>query len=292
MLIDTHCHLDPEHCGAGPEELLARARGEGVGGVVCIGVGGLDQARFAVELASRREDVAATVGVHPHDAASHDQALADGLRALLEGGGRSGGARTGGAVSGGAMSGGAETDRVRSDDVVVAIGEVGLDYHYDHSPRPTQREIFAVYVALARELRLPLVIHTRNAAAETLELLRSEKASDVGGVIHCFSEDLDFARQALDLGFHLSFSGIVTFKKATAIQEVAAWAPLDRVLVETDSPYLAPVPHRGKTNEPAYVVHTARFIAALRGTPFEELCAATTENARALFRLPPAFGEA
>lgn len=262
MLIDTHCHLDPGHCGAGPDELLSRARSEGVGGVVCIGVGGLEQARFAVELASRRADVAATVGVHPHDASSHDTELAAELRGLLQSGG------------------------------AVAVGEVGLDYHYDHSPRDTQREVFASYVALARELGLPLVIHTRSAPADTLDLLRAERAADVGGVIHCFSEDLSFARQALDLGFYLSFSGIVTFKKATEIQEVAAWAPLERVLVETDSPYLAPVPYRGKTNEPAYVTHTARFVADLRGTPYEELCAATTANARALFRLPPTFGEA
>src|SRR5690606_28267466 len=127
-----------------------------------------------------------------------------------------------------------------------------LDYHYDHSPRDIQRAVFASYVALSRELGLHLVIHTRRAPAATLDLLRAERDAAVGGVIHCFSEDLSFARQALDLGFYLSFSGIVTFKKATEIQEVAAWAPLERVLVKTDSPYLAPVPYRGKTNEPAY----------------------------------------
>jgi TatD DNase family protein len=262
LLIDTHCHLDPEHCGDGPEPLLARARAGGVGGVICVGVGGAEQARFAARLAAERPDVVATVGVHPHDAAQHTEALAEELTALL------------------------------AHPRVVAVGEVGLDYHYDHSPREEQRRIFARYIALARQLRLPLVIHTRSAAQDTLELLRSEGAADVGGVIHCFSEDREFARVALELGFFLSFSGIVTFKKATEIQEVAAWAPLDRILVETDSPYLAPIPFRGKVNEPAYVVHTARFVGQLRGLSLEEVAAATTDNARTLFGLPAQFGAA
>lgn len=263
MLIDTHCHLDPEHCQEGPDILLERARREGgVGGVICIGVGGLEQARFAVELAARRDDVVATVGVHPHDAASCDEELQAGLRTWLE----------------------------RPE--VVAVGEVGLDYHYDNSPRDRQREVFEGYVSVARELGLPLVIHTRSAPEDTLEVLRSTGADAVGGVIHCFSEDRGFARRALDLGFYLSFSGIVTFKKAQPIQDVAAWAPLDRILVETDSPYLAPVPLRGKVNEPANVVHTARFVAALRGLSLEELAEATSANARTLFRLPPTFAAA
>lgn len=262
MLIDTHCHLDPGHAGEGPGPILERARAAGVGGVICIGVGGLPQAEFAAALAQERSDVVATVGVHPHDAADHGDELARKLRPLF--------------------------DQPR----VVAVGEVGLDYHYDHSPRPQQREVFAHYIALARELRLPLVIHTRSAPGETLELLRSERAADVGGVIHCFSEDRAFAEVALELGFYVSFSGIVTFKKATSIQEVAAWAPLDRILLETDSPYLAPVPHRGKVNEPAFVTHTARFVAELRGMDVDELAQVTTENARRLFRLPPAFATA
>ncbi len=253
MLVDTHCHLDPEHCGDGPAPVLERAHAAGVGAFVCVGVGGLAQARFAVKLAAERPDVVATVGVHPHDAADHDEALEGALAELLG------------------------TPRV------VAVGEVGLDYHYDHSPRETQRAVFARYIARARELRLPLVIHTRNAAKDTLELLRSEGASDVGGVIHCFSEDRAFAQSALDLGFYLSFSGIVTFKKATDIQDAAAYAPADRILVETDSPYLAPIPHRGKKNEPGFVVHTARFLAELRKVSFEELATSTTENARRLF---------
>jgi TatD DNase family protein len=253
MLVDTHCHLDPEHCSEGPEEILRRARDGGVGAFVCVGVGGLEQARFAVALAARRPDVVATVGVHPHEAASHDEAFASALRPLFE------------------------------QPRVVAVGEVGLDYYYDNSPREQQRAVFAHYIALARELRQPLVIHTRDAAKDTLDILRSEGARDVGGVIHCFSEDRAFAEQALELGFYLSFSGIVTFKKATDIQEAARYAPADRILVETDSPYLAPVPHRGKKNEPGFVVHTARFLADLRQVPFEELAAQTTRNARTLF---------
>jgi len=162
---------------------------------------------------------------------------------------------------------------------VVAIGEIGLDYHYDHSPRETQQAVFRRFIQLARQLGKPIVIHTRSAARDTLDILAEERASEVGGIIHCFSEDRQFATRALDLGFDLSFSGIVTFKKSQAIQEVAAWAPLDRILVETDSPYLAPVPVRGKPCEPAFVVHTARFIAALRGMAFEALAQATSQNA-------------
>jgi TatD DNase family protein len=167
---------------------------------------------------------------------------------------------------------------------VVAVGEIGLDYHYDHSPRDAQREVFAKLIGLARDAKKPIVVHTREAPEDTLTILEAEGAREVGGVIHCFSEDRAFAARAMDLGFCLSFSGIVTFKKTLAIQEVAAWAPLDRILVETDSPYLAPVPHRGKTCEPAFVVHTAKRVAELRGTTLEALAAATTANAERVFR--------
>ena len=160
---------------------------------------------------------------------------------------------------------------------------MGLDYHYDHSPRDVQRHVFARLIAVAKQVRKPIVVHTREAAADTLALLESEGARDVGGLIHCFSEDVPFARRALDLGFLLSFSGIVTFKNARAIQEVAVMAPEDRILVETDSPYLSPVPFRGKPCEPAYVVHTARKIAELRGVSFERVAEVTTRNAEARF---------
>ena len=149
----------------------------------------------------------------------------------------------------------------------------------DHSPREEQRSVFRQFVALAKSVQKPIVIHTRSAGQEVLAIMEEEGVRDVGGIIHCFSEDMAFAKRALDLGFDLSFSGIVTFKTATAIQEVARDAPIDRILVETDTPYLAPIPLRGKTCEPAYVTHTAKFVAALRGMSFEELAARTTENA-------------
>ena len=253
MLFDTHCHLDPEYFPDGVDEVLARARSAGVGHFCVIGVGSLAAARSAVELAERRPEVLATVGVHPHDAATLDAALESELGALLA------------------------RERVR------ALGEVGLDYHYDHSPRDVQGEVFRRMVALARAAKKPLVIHTRSAPDETLAILEGEGARDVGGIIHCFSEDRRFATRALDLGFYLSFSGIVTFKNAHAIHEVARVAPADRILVETDSPYLAPVPVRGKKCEPAFVVHTAKRLAELRGVALGDIETQTTENAARAF---------
>jgi TatD DNase family protein len=249
MLIDTHCHLDPHYFPEGADETLSRARSAGVTGFVCIGVGSLEQADAAIGLAARRPDCWATVGVHPHEAANCDATLEAALR-----------------------------ERARQSRVV-AIGEVGLDFHYDHSPRDQQAEVFRRFIQLARELNKPLVIHTRSAPEETLEILSQEQARDVGGIIHCFSENKAFATRALDLGFDLSFSGIVTFKRSLDIQEVAAWAPADRILVETDSPYLAPVPLRGKRCEPAYVLHTATFVAGLRGVSLEEIAHQTSQNA-------------
>jgi TatD DNase family protein len=252
MLIDTHCHLDAEYFPEGEDETLARARSAGVTGFVCIGVGSLEQARSALAIAARRPDVWATVGVHPHDAAACDDALHS------------------------------ELSRLGGEPRVVAIGEIGLDFHYDHSPREQQAEVFRRFVQLARQLKKPIVVHTRSAPEQTLQILAEERAQDVGGLIHCFSENKAFAERALDLGFYLSFSGIVTFKRSVEIQEVAAWAPAERILVETDSPYLAPVPVRGKRCEPAYVLHTARFVAGLRGVPVEQLAEQTSQNAQRL----------
>jgi TatD DNase family protein len=255
-LVDTHCHLDPQYFPDGPEGPLDRARAAGVSGFIVIGVGrDLAPARAAVALARRSSlRVGASVGVHPHDAKSLDDASFS------------------------------ELEQLAMDPSVIAVGEMGLDYHYDHSPREVQREAFARQIALAREVKKPIVVHTRSAAADTLELLASERARDVGGVIHCFSEDRAFAERALELGFDLSFSGIVTFKAAESVHAVAAWAPLDRILVETDSPYLAPVPLRGKPCEPAYIVHTAARIAELRKVTFDAVAVATTENAERRFR--------
>jgi TatD DNase family protein len=255
-LVDAHCHLDRSYFPEGPDPVIDRALEAGVVGFVVVGVGDtLEPARNAVALAARLpERVGACVGIHPHDAVTWSQAAHDELRELAR----------------------------RPE--VVAVGEIGLDYHYDHSPRPTQRDVFARLIALAREVGKPIVVHTREAAADTLALLESERARDVGGIIHCFSEDRDFAQRALDIGFDLSLSGIVTFKTALSVQDVAAWAPLDRILVETDSPYLAPAPMRGKTCEPKLVWHTARRVAELRGIDLGDLATATVANTERRFR--------
>jgi TatD DNase family protein len=258
-LIDSHCHLDPHNLAKGvpgPDEVIERARMAGVNGLVCVGVAAdLGPARCAVDLAERRPDVMAVVGMHPHDASACTAEIADGLRQLA------------------------------SRSCVVAVGEIGLDYHYDFSPRPAQREVFRQFVALARELKKPIVVHSREAPDETIQILAEEGAREVGGVLHCFSEDVRMARKTLDLGFDISFSGIVTFSKAVELHEVARFVPADRYFVETDSPYLAPIPHRGRKCEPAYVVHTARRMAELRGTTLDQVARETTDNVVRRFRI-------
>ncbi len=250
MLVDTHCHLDAEHFPEGPAPVLERARAAGVAHMVVVGVGSnTETARFATTLSAEHDDVSATVGMHPHEASCFDEAMASDLAALSHHSG------------------------------VVAIGEAGLDYHYLRSPAEQQQQVFRRMIALARQRRLPLVVHTRAAPEETLAILEEEDARDVGGIIHCFSEDRAFAKRALDLDFDISFSGIVTFGRAEAVKEVAVWLPADRFMVETDSPYLAPAPLRGKRNEPAYVVHTARVLAELRHQSFDELVAQSGRTA-------------
>ncbi len=250
MLIDTHCHLDAEHFPEGPAAVVDRARAAGVAHVVVVGVGSTTAtARFATSLSAERDDVSATVGMHPHEASYLDEAMVLDLEALSQ------------------------------EPGVVAIGEAGLDYHYLRSPAEQQCHVFRRMIALARQRRLPLVVHTRAAPEQTLTILEEEQARDVGGIIHCFSEDRAFAKRALDLDFDISFSGIVTFGSAEAVKDVARWLPADRLMVETDSPYLAPAPMRGKRNEPAYVVHTARTLAELRGESFEQLVAQSGRTA-------------
>ncbi|MBK8258081.1 MAG: TatD family hydrolase [Polyangiaceae bacterium] len=256
MLIDSHCHLD----GAGiasADDAIARAKAAGVGFFVVIGVGEtLDSARFAIELARGRSDVRAIVGVHPHDASVLDDAMF------------------------------AELEELARAPEVVAVGEMGLDYHYMRSPMEVQKAAFRRQIALARDVKKPICVHTRLAPDDTIAILKDEHAADVGGIIHCFSEDKAFAERALDLEFDLSFSGIVTFKSATSVHEVAAWAPADRILIETDSPYLAPVPVRGKPCEPAFLVHTAKRVASLRNIAFEELAHLTRANTARRLNLP------
>ena len=255
-LVDSHCHLDFADFGPEREQVLARARAEGVEWFVTIGSGrGTESAPDSVELAHRHGDVLATVGVHPHDAiAATDEAIA-AMRILAD------------------------------DPRVVGIGEIGLDYHYDHSPRDAQKEAFRRFIRLAREVRKPIVIHTRSAPDDTLAILREENARDVGGVIHCFTENADFARAALDLDFDVSFSGIVTFKNSEDLRSVAKMVPIDRLLIETDSPYLAPQGFRGKRNEPSFLSATARHLAGTLGIAIDDLRARTSENAIRRFGL-------
>lgn len=243
---DSHCHLQWEGT---PEGALAAARAAGVVRVVCVGTDA-EQSRRAIELARAEAGVWATVGLHPHDAKEGVGTVA-GLLGAPE---------------------------------VVAVGECGLDYHYDHSPRPAQREAFAAQVALAREHDLALVIHTREAWDDTFAVLGAEGAPE-RTVFHCFTGGPDEARRCLDLGASLSFSGIVTFKTAADLRAAAAVCPLDRLLVETDSPYLTPVPHRGKPNSPAYLPLVGAAVAAAKGVAAADVERASWDNAEALFRL-------
>jgi len=263
--IDSHAHVTAPEFDADRAEVLARARRAGVSGFLAIGAGwGLDANEATVALAGREPDVWAAVGVHPHDAKLLDDAGRARIAAWL--------------------------DRER----VVAVGECGLDYYYDHSPREVQRAVFAEHVAWARERGLPVSIHVRGgdpgAWEELLDVWRAEGRGDVAGVLHCYTGSLDFARRALDARLEVSFSGIVAFRHADDVRAVAAALPLDRILVETDCPLLAPVPRRGQRNEPAHVAHVGAAVAGARGIPVEEVARATAANARRLFRLPPAAG--
>jgi len=247
-LIDTHCHLDMLEDLDGA---LERARAAGVARTVTIGV---DRAssEWAVRAARSRDDVWATVGLHPHDAKDRT----DAVMGLLE--------------------------QMAADERVVGVGEAGLDYHYDNSPREQQRAVFAEQVALAERVGKTLVIHSRDAWDDTFAIL-SEAGSAPRVVFHCFSGGPDEARRALDAGAMLSFSGVVSFKNAEALREAARIAPLDRIVIETDAPFLTPVPHRGKPNEPAFVAHVAEAIGAARGIAAAEVARASTANAFRLF---------
>jgi TatD DNase family protein len=246
-LIDSHCHLDDKQFDPDRAEVIARAREAGVERMMAIGTGdGPPDLEAAVRLARQHDFIYATVGVHPHDAAKATPETFAALGALAR------------------------------ESKVLAIGEIGLDYHYDFSPRVVQHEVFVEQLKLAATAGKPVVIHTREAWEDTLALLR-EHASGAG-IIHCFSGGPEEARQALDLGFYLSFGGVVTFPKAEALRDAARIAPEDRLLVETDAPYLAPVPKRGKRNEPAFMVETARRLGEVRGVAPERIAEITTAN--------------
>lgn len=260
-MIDSHCHIDLADFDDDRDEVVERARAAGLAEMLI--VGGVDEGK-GLERAlavAERLGLPATGGIHPHEARVADERVYEQLRGLA-GEGR-----------------------------IVAIGEIGLDFHYDHSPRPAQREALRRQIRLARDVGLPVVIHSREADDETAAILEAEGASEIGGVIHCFTGGKDFARRALALGFCISFSGIVAFPRAETIQEVACEVPDDRLLVETDAPFLAPPPHRGKRNEPAFVVEVARRVAALRGVELETVARLVRSNYARLFRRPCAAEE-
>ena len=261
MWIDSHCHVTADAFGADRDEVLARASAAGVERMIAIGAGyGVAHNALAVALAASDARVYAAVGCHPHDAETLDDRGRESIRGWLE------------------------VPRA------VAVGECGLDYWYEHSPRAVQREVFAWHVALARELDRPVVIHVRDRTAdayeELLDIWAAEGRGDVTGVLHCYTHDLAFARRALDQRLLISFSGILTFKKDGGLRGVAAALPLERLLVETDAPLLAPEGQRGARNEPARVAEVGAVLATAQGRPVEEVAVVTAQNARTLFRLP------
>ncbi len=258
MFIDSHAHIDGPEFDADRAHVIQRALTAGVTTILNVGTGDPHSDAFerAIELGVKHDSIYTAIGTHPHDARHYDE--------LAE----------------------AKTKRLISQSKrILAWGEIGLDFHYDNSPREVQTAVFARQLRCASELNLPVIIHTREAETETIEILKSEFAnSEKRGVFHCFSGSLELAKAAVGLGFFISFSGIVTFKKAEELREVAKFVPLDRLLIETDCPYLAPIPFRGKRNEPAYVVEVARCIAGVRNLEVEEVGQVTAVNFAKLFQ--------
>ena len=255
MLVDSHCHLDMldlEPFGGRIEGVLDAARQQDVGHFLCVSIN-MEDYPAMLALAEPHEQVSVSVGLHPNEQGGHDPDIDE----LVE---------------------------LAKHPKVVAIGETGLDYFRSEGDLGWQRDRFRRHIAAAKCSGKPLIIHSRDAREDTLEILEQEGAGEVGGVMHCFTGDWDMAERAMELNFHISFSGIVTFKSAQVLQEVATKMPADRMLVETDCPYLAPVPHRGKPNQPAFVRHVAEYVAGLRGETYEQVATATTENFKKLFR--------
>lgn len=258
MLIDSHCHIDGEAFDEDREAVAQRARDAGVAAMLCVGTGDPHDGEIAkaVAIAEKYDGVYASVGVHPHDAKLYDDAAEEHLIDLTK------------------------------SEKVIAWGEIGLDYYYDHSPRDVQRNVFVRQIRTAKRLGLPIIIHSRDADDETVEILTEECSWDgFRGIMHCFGGTAKMAEALMPLGFYISFAGNVTFKKAENLREAARVVPLDRLLIETDCPFLTPVPHRGKRNEPAMVVHTAEFLAELYEVPVETIATHTTRNFLDLFRL-------
>ncbi len=257
MIVDSHCHLDRlklDHYDGDLNQAVLAASAAGVSKMLCISI---DRSNVSavVDIANRFSHVYASVGIHPLDVAD-TPAMIDELLAMST-----------------------------LHEKVVALGETGLDYYYSQDNKKTQQDSFVAHLEAAKLCSKPVVVHTRQAQKDTIELISTHSDPSIAGVMHCFTEDWNMAKQALDLGFYISISGIVTFKNAEQVRDVALRTPLDRLLVETDSPYLAPVPHRGKSNEPKFVKHVAEFVADLRGETFEHFAATTTANFDRLFSI-------
>jgi TatD DNase family protein len=257
MFIDSHAHIDGSEFDADREEVIERAHAAGVSLILNVGTGDPHSGAFerAVELGKSHSSIYTAIGTHPHDARLYDDQAEEKIKTLVQ------------------------------SKRVLAWGEIGLDFHYDNSPRDVQIAVFKRQLRAARECGLPVVIHTREAESETIAILQSDYAdAERRGVFHCFSGSMELAQKALELGFMISFSGIVTFKKADELREIAKQVPLERLLIETDCPYLSPIPYRGKRNEPAYVVEVARCLAAIHGVDPEEIGRITSANFQQIFQ--------
>lgn len=254
MLIDSHAHLDDQKFDRDRDIIIKNLKNNGIELVINIGAD-LQTSIASVSLAEKYENIYAAVGVHPHSASEVDDSTIEILKSFA------------------------------NRKKVVAIGEIGLDYYYDNSPRDLQRKWFKEQVNLAKQVDLPVVIHTREAAQETFDILKEAQDGSLRGVLHCYSGSVEMATEYIKLGFYISFAGPVTFKNARSIREVAKSVPLDRLLVETDCPYLTPEPNRGKRNEPIFVKYTAGTIADIRGITYEELAKVTNRNTRELFKI-------
>lgn len=254
MLIDSHAHLDDRRFNRDRDRLIKSLKSNGVDMVINVGAD-LQTSIKSVSLAEKYDNIYAAVGVHPHSAKEMDDSTIDVLKTFTK------------------------------RDKVVAVGEIGLDYHYDNSPRDVQRKRFREQLDLAKEVDLPVIIHSRSATEDTYNILKEAQDGSLEGVLHCYSGSVEMAREYIKLGFYISIAGPVTFKNARVLKEVAKDVPLDKLLIETDAPYLTPEPHRGKRNEPVYVRYVAGTIAELRGISFEEVARATAENTKKLFRI-------
>ena len=254
-IIDTHAHLDFKDYNKDLDDVLEKARKHGIAKIINISSSPstIDK---TIELTKSHPMIYGALGIHPHDS---KLATYTHYEHVLT--------------------------QAKSNNKIVAIGEIGLDYHYDHSPRNIQQMVFRKFINIAKELDLPVVVHEREAAEDALKILKEEAASDTGAVIHCFSGDVNQAKKMLDLGFYISLTGVVTFKNAQITKEVAKYVPIDRLMIETDSPFLTPAPHRGKRNEPSYVKFVAEYIAELRAMDFDLFCNKTTESAKIFFKL-------